>query len=149
MASVDSVLAAKRAGFVGLGRPCFPRDNRALGTYARVVGVEPSICEATDRYNRLHADRMAGDLLSKGLEHYVIDDVAYKPKCPVDIIGESQPMEICKRLVRAGKKVTIRGRYGIVDLVKRTYGRVFQYDILQEEGSDIKETCNPLSSYER
>jgi hypothetical protein len=45
--------------------------------------------------------------------------------------------------------VTIRDRYGIVDLVKRTYGRVFQYDILKEEGSDIKETCNPLSSYKR
>ena len=131
----------------GFGGPCFPRDNRALGTYARMVGVEPTICEATDSYNRLHADRMAEDLLSKDLEHYVIDDVAYKQKCPVDIIEESQPIEIGKRLVRAGKKVTIRDRYGIVDLVKRTYGRVFQYDILQEEGYDIKDTCNPLSSY--
>ena len=32
-------------------------------------------------------------------------DVAYRPRCPVDIIEESQPLEVAKYLVRHGKKV--------------------------------------------
>lgn len=92
----------------GFGGPCFPRDNRALGRYARKVGVTPTICDATDDYNVLHADIMAKALLDQELPEYVISDVAYKPNCPVDIIEESQPLEVAKKLVRAGKKVTIR-----------------------------------------
>mmetsp|Transcript_3466 Transcript_3466/g.11744 ORF Transcript_3466/g.11744 Transcript_3466/m.11744 type:complete len:397 (+) Transcript_3466:2885-4075(+) len=133
----------------GFGGPCFPRDNRALGVYAHSVGVEPTICEATDKYNRLHADIMSNVLLSQNLDHYVISDVAYKPKCPVDIIEESQPLEIARKLVRAGKRVTIRDRKAIVQLVQRTYGRIFDYEIFGS--ADVAETTmsNPLSSYKK
>lgn len=134
----------------GFGGPCFPRDNRALGCYARSVGVEPTICDATDLYNRLHADAMANVLLAKGLDEYVINDVAYKPRCPVDIIEESQPLEVAKRLVRAGKRVIINDRSAIIQLVKRTYGRIFGYEI--DDGSvDKLDTTmgNPLSSYRK
>ena len=132
----------------GFGGPCFPRDNRALGTYARKVGIVPEVCEATDRYNKLHAQVMANDLLSQGLARYTIADVAYKPNCPVDIIEESQPLEVAKLLVRAGKSVTIRDRPSIIDLVQRTYGRIFSYE-LNETESDVPKTVNPLSSYAR
>lgn len=132
----------------GFGGPCFPRDNRALGIYARKVGVHPEICEATDRYNRLHADIMAKGLLSQGLDEYTISDVAYKPRCPVDIIEESQPLEVAKRLVQAGKSVTIRDRSAIVELVRRTYGRMFRYDVTDSNGAAANTNMgNPLSSY--
>ena len=72
--------ACLKAGY-GFGGPCFPRDNRALGTYARRRGVEPTICDATDEYNRRHAEAMAELLLAQELERYTIRDVAYKPGC--------------------------------------------------------------------
>lgn len=132
----------------GFGGPCFPRDNRALGTYARKVGILPEICDATDSYNKLHANTMANILLAKNLDEYIIEDVAYKPKCPVDIIEESQPIEVAKLLVRAGKRVTIKDRRTIVDLVKRTYGRIFSYEVNEVLVDSVK-TDNPLSSYKR
>lgn len=47
----------------GFGGPCFPRDNRALGHYSKLVGVEPLLTTAADRYNVLHAEIMAQNLL--------------------------------------------------------------------------------------
>lgn len=132
----------------GFGGPCFPRDNRALGTYARMVGIEPEICDATDRYNKLHANVMARQLLATGVEQHVISDVAYKPRCPVDIIEESQPIEVAKHLVRAGKTVTIRDRHAIIDLVRRTHGRIFSYEVIDEDVF-VEKTENPTSSYKR
>eukprot|EP01062_Namystynia_karyoxenos_P016577 TRINITY_DN16056_c0_g1_i1.p1 TRINITY_DN16056_c0_g1~~TRINITY_DN16056_c0_g1_i1.p1 ORF type:complete len:448 (+),score=200.81 TRINITY_DN16056_c0_g1_i1:94-1344(+) len=113
----------------GFGGPCFPRDNRALGNYARKVGIEPLICSATDKYNEYHADVMTRALLDQGLDHYVITDVAYKRCCPVDIIEESQPLLVATNLVKAGKKVTIRDRQGIVSLVQRHFGCLFLYEV--------------------
>ena len=141
----------------GFGGPCFPRDNRALGHHARNVGVQPLVSEATDKFNVLHADFMAAELLKQGKDHYVVEDVAYKPKCPVDIIEESQPLEVAKRLVRAGKRVTIRDRSGIVELTRRTYGSMFEYESTDapEGGSPSKrakpnpDSGNPMSSYRR
>ena len=116
-----------RPGY-GFGGPCFPRDNRALGSYARAVGVEPHLCDATDAANRQHSVLMAEMLLTQGLERYVIADVAFKPGCRVDVIEESQPLEVAKLLARAGKRVAIRDRAAIIALVRRTYGRLFEYE---------------------
>lgn len=115
----------------GYGGPCFPRDNRALGNYARSVGIDPKICDATDEYNNFHADVMTKALLDQNLSHYVISDVAYKRKCPVDIIEESQPLRVAKNLVKHGKTVTIRDRQGIVAQVQRHFGRLFLYEVAE------------------
>lgn len=50
----------------GFGGPCFPRDNRALGCYATIVGIRPLLTTATDDYNAFHAAIMADKLLSEG-----------------------------------------------------------------------------------
>ena len=136
----------------GFGGPCFPRDNRALGLYARKVGIEPEICDATDRYNRRHADIMAKSMLEQDLDEYVIRDVAYKPKCPVDIIEESQPLEVAKKIVQKGKKVTISDRSAIIELVRRTHGRMFSYCIESTDKRTLDlnvDMGNPLSSYKK
>jgi nucleotide sugar dehydrogenase len=134
----------------GFGGPCFPRDNRALGVYAKKVGIEPVICDATDRYNQLHAVTMADALLKQKLTHYIISDVAYKPRCPVDIIEESQPLEVAKILVRAGKEVTIRDRNAIIELVRRSYGRTFHYECIDSVANEPNTSMgNPLSSYSK
>ena len=140
-----------RPGY-GFGGPCFPRDNRALGSYARAVGVEPHLCDATDAANRQHSVLMAEMLLTQGLERYVIADVAFKPGCRVDFIEESQPLEVAKLLARAGKRVAIRDRAAIIALVRRTYGRLFEYettDGAQRAPPPNLTMGNPHSSYQR
>lgn len=51
----DSRVGSKylRPGY-GFGGPCFPRDNRALGGYAKSIGVQPLLPIATDDYNKMH-----------------------------------------------------------------------------------------------
>lgn len=121
----------------GFGGPCFPRDNRALGTHARNVGVNPCISDATDEFNKLHADYIANRMLATGEDRFVMEDVAYKPRCPVDIIEESHKLEVAKRLARRGKRVLIRDRAAIVGLVRRTYGAMFDYEVEEEDaGAD-------------
>jgi UDPglucose 6-dehydrogenase len=148
----------------GFGGPCFPRDNRALGTHARNVGVDPCVSDATDKFNMLHADYIADRMIKTGQDTFVIEDVAYKPRCPVDIIEESHKIEVAKRLVRKGKKVIIKDRPAIVELVRRTYGLMFEYEVEQpkEEPSNgngsakkkarmepTSDMGNPMSSYIR
>lgn len=112
----------------GFGGPCFPRDNRALGLYAKSVGINPMLMTATDEYNFYHADRMAEKLLEEDKEEYVFEDVAYKPQCPVPIVEESQPLAVACRLVKAGKKVLIRDRRIIVDAARKEWGKIFSYE---------------------
>ena len=144
-----------RAGY-GFGGPCFPRDNRALGSYARSVGVTPHVPEATDASNKEHAANMAEAMLASGAEGYTIGDVAFKPRCPVDVIEESQPLEVAKILARRGRAVTIEDRPGIIELVRRTYGRLFSYvetgDPAGGGGAKAEPNTtmgNPGSSYNR
>ena len=131
-----------------------PEVEEALRT-SKLLRATLSLREVIDHADivfTLHADIMAKSLLDQGLYEYKISDVAYKPNCPVDIIEESQPLEIAKRLVRAGKKVTISDRAAIVHLVRRTYGRLFDYEICDAAArgiAPIPDTTmgNPLSSY--
>jgi len=134
----------------GFGGPCFPRDNRALGHHAHIVGVSACISQATDEFNLIHADLLAQNYLASGQDEYVFTDVAYKKNCPVDIIEESHPLEVAKRVAKAGKKVTIRDRRGIVELVRRTYGSMFSYEVTDQLDSGPNVNWgNPMSSYRR
>ena len=132
----DARVGAKflRPGY-GFGGPCLPRDNRALGAHARGVGVTPAIPEATDAANEEHARLMARALLDQGLSRYTISDVAYKSRCPVVSIEESQPLVVARLLVEAGKTVTIRDREGIVALCRRQHGDMFLYDVVEGTAS--------------
>jgi UDP-glucose 6-dehydrogenase len=112
----------------GFGGPCFPRDNRALGGYAKTVGIDAMLMKATDAYNQYHAGLMAKALADENRDVYIVEDVAYKPKCPVPIIEESQPLEVAARLRQLGKKVIIRDRPFIIREVKKEFGDLFQYE---------------------
>src|SRR5262249_49535582 len=45
-------------GGLGLGGPCFPRDNVAFSAMARRRGVEATLADATDAVNRQQVRRM-------------------------------------------------------------------------------------------
>lgn len=118
----------------GFGGPCFPRDNRALGRYANSIGVSPTVFEATDKSNKEHAKMMAEriyeDCIHEGVREYVFTDVAYKPRCAVPIIEESQPLVVAKLVRKKGIIVTIKDRKSIIEKVQKRYGRLFRYEIV-------------------
>jgi len=48
----------------GFGGPCFPRDNRALASFAEKVGVQALLPKATEKYNREHAKVFSDTILA-------------------------------------------------------------------------------------
>jgi len=133
---LDAVGCDKRIGNKCLtpgysyGGPCFPRDNRALGYYANLVGIKPLLPEATDKINNLHIDKQIRDYIKENRDNYIIEDVAYKSNCPVPIIEESAKLKIAMGLVNQGKKVIIIDRDFIINEVKQKYGDIFEYQIV-------------------
>jgi nucleotide sugar dehydrogenase len=118
-----------KAGY-GFGGPCFPRDNRALGNYAQAVGITPYIPQATDTANREHAQHMADRLLSEDRELYIFNDVAYKDRCAVPIIEESQKLAVAAKLADTGKRICIADTEAIINEVQRVFGTAFEYQII-------------------
>lgn len=56
---MDSRIGTKfLTGATPYGGPCFPRDNRALGAYARDLDVETDLIDATDSANTWHIARI-------------------------------------------------------------------------------------------
>lgn len=114
----------------GFGGPCFPRDNRALGSYAQQIGIEPIIPQSTDISNKLHTQCMIEQLLKENLDEYVFKGVTYKDNCTVPIIEESQKLIIAAALAKHGKKVTIVDTPAVITEVQQTFGNIFNYDII-------------------
>ena len=112
----------------GFGGPCFPRDNRALGNYASLLGIEPILFRATDQSNDLHAEYQARKLLDQNLNQYVFEDVCYKSNCPVPIIENSQKLAIAKMIAESGKMVTILDSESVIVKVKHDYFNIFNYN---------------------
>lgn len=104
----DTRIGAKYLkGALGYGGPCFPRDNVALATLARSLGLRADVAEATDAINRRQVDRIVG--LVKRLAGEAADvavlGLSYKPDTPV--VEESQGVMIAKALAQAGHAVFI------------------------------------------
>ncbi len=92
-------------GGLGYGGPCFPRDNVALGFFARALDYDASLAETTDRFNRSLADTI-GDSLSSNLapgSTVTILGLAYKPHSHV--VEESQAIYLAKKLASFGYRV--------------------------------------------
>ena len=111
----------------GYGGPCFPRDNRALNTYAKQVGIDLLISRATDQANKLHAEFMTNQLLAEAKDEYTFENVTYKENCLVPIIEESQKLEVAAGLASRGMRVVIRDNKIVCDLVSQKYGTLFEY----------------------
>lgn len=92
-------------GGMGYGGPCFPRDNVALGYFARTLDARASLAETTDTFNRSMADRITERLRSmiKHGETVAILGLAYKPKSHV--VEESQGIYLANALSQAGARV--------------------------------------------
>ena len=127
----DSRIGSKylKPGY-GFGGPCFPRDNRALGSYIKKIGIAPLIPQATDNANKLHAKFMAERLLAQNLEQYVFEDVNYKDNCEVIILEESQKLAVAQEIAKQGKRVLIRDKKNVISEVQQKFGNLFEYQTI-------------------
>jgi UDPglucose 6-dehydrogenase len=105
---LDTRIGAKYLrGAVSYGGPCFPRDNKAFGVFARDLGAEPLLAEATDAVNIAQTDRLARGVQSrlKAGDAVGILGLAYKPD--TGVIDESPGVALAKLLAEAGYEVRV------------------------------------------
>ncbi|HKK73863.1 MAG TPA: nucleotide sugar dehydrogenase [Saprospiraceae bacterium] len=116
----------------GFGGPCFPRDNRALGIFARNSGHQLLIGEATDQVNQQHLAFQ----FQQHLEHFppeqtiVFDSVSYKPDST--LLVESQQLALAVKLAKAGRRVKIRERKAITEQLDQQYPGLFELEARDE-----------------
>lgn len=92
-------------GGLGYGGPCFPRDNVALGFFARSIDYKASLAETTDLLNRSLAIKLGESLssiLQPGSTVFVLG-LAYKPHSHV--VEESQAIYLARKLAADGFRV--------------------------------------------
>lgn len=92
-------------GALGYGGPCFPRDDLALGHFARSVGTTAELPDATDRANRRVVEALLERLrpLAGSGRTAAVLGLAYKPGTPVT--EASQALELAQGLARTGATV--------------------------------------------
>jgi UDPglucose 6-dehydrogenase len=94
-------------GAISYGGPCFPRDNKAFSVFARDLGAEPLLAEATDAVNVAQTDRLARVVQSrlKSGNAVGILGLAYKPD--TGVIEESPGVALARLLGNAGYEVRV------------------------------------------
>jgi nucleotide sugar dehydrogenase len=106
----------------GFGGPCFPRDNRALGIYAKDKNCASDISDATDICNKKHLEFMINSFVGDSI---IIQGVTYKPNSM--ILEESQQLAYAVGLAKRGVKVTIIDTPFVIKQVEKIYGDLFIY----------------------
>jgi nucleotide sugar dehydrogenase len=110
---IDSVLSAiggdsrigkkyMKYGF-GFGGPCLPRDNRALGQYAKELGMELNLPLTVDEFNKEHALFLKDFFIKQNPDKsvpFVMKYITYKRG--TDILEESQQFKLCLDLLEEG-----------------------------------------------
>jgi nucleotide sugar dehydrogenase len=126
----DSRIGSKYLKYgYGFGGPCFPRDNRAFGIYASVIGIDALISKATDESNEDHLYHQVKFFKEK-MPHrespVIFDTVTYKPEST--ILEESQQLKFAVELAYHGYEVIIRERPQVIEEIKKLYGNKFKYE---------------------
>jgi len=127
---LDARIGNKCLGYgFGFGGPCFPRDNRAFGTFCEEHGIYPHISYATDNSNKSHLIYQLKDFVANNPDQskeILFESVTYKPN--TDIIEESQKLKFAVELQRFGYKVRIKDSVNVISQLKRLYGDKFSYE---------------------
>lgn len=125
---LDAIGADQRVGSkctrygYGYGGPCFPRDNRALGVYAKEQDCSIHISDATDECNADHLKFMVDSFVGDEAE---FSSVTYKPEST--ILEESQQLAYAVALANKGVTVTISETPEVIEELKRLHGELFNY----------------------
>jgi UDPglucose 6-dehydrogenase len=97
------------SGALAYGGPCFPRDNKAFAYFARQIGCEARLAEATDTENRHQNERIIA-LIKERLgkvrgKRIAMLGLTYKPD--TDVIEESAAVYIASALVKEGAELSV------------------------------------------
>jgi UDPglucose 6-dehydrogenase len=115
----------------GFGGPCFPRDNRAFGLFAKDAGVEPYISRATDLSNNDHIYQQVKYWeklkIGESFPEIRIESVSYKPEST--LLTESQQLKLAITLRKRGFDILISERETVIEQLKKEFGDFFQYSI--------------------
>ena len=118
-----------RPGY-SFGGPCFPRDTQALALFVNQSNINNELLLSTTKYNNVHIEFMTQQLLEENRNEYLIENICYKENSKIPMIEESAKLKIAKRLVEAGKKVTIKDEIQLINEVKKEYGNIFNYNFI-------------------
>jgi UDPglucose 6-dehydrogenase len=86
-------------GSLGYGGPCFPRDNSALTTLARSLGVPAPLPEATDRINQDQVPRLANLVKACLPPRGCVGILGLAYKVGTNVIERSQGVELAQSLL--------------------------------------------------
>jgi UDPglucose 6-dehydrogenase len=93
---------------LGWGGSCFPKDLKAFITYARKIGFDPTLIQATYKANqdqvKFTVQKVQDALKSLKGKTIAILGLAFKPN--TDDMRDARSIEIIKQLLRKGAKVT-------------------------------------------
>lgn len=100
---LDSRIGGKYLkGAIGYGGPCFPRDNLALATFTRSVGLSATLAEATDTFNRQQVQwivELVKSYLPPGGKVGILG-LTYKPNS--DVVEKAQGLLLAQALTNEG-----------------------------------------------
>jgi UDPglucose 6-dehydrogenase len=92
----------------GFGGPCLPRDNRALGHYAKKVGLRVNLPYTVDDFNTQHSEFLKNHVMSLNSDKstpFVFEYISYKKG--TDMLVESQQLKLAKELLSEGYLLNI------------------------------------------
>ena len=105
------------SGGLAYGGPCFPRDNKAFANFARKVGCEARLSEATDRENEHQNERIVA-LVKQKLgkikgRKIAILGLTYKPNS--EVVEESAAVKITGNLLKKGAILSVYDPAGMAN----------------------------------
>lgn len=102
----DSRIGSKYIrGGLGFGGPCFPRDNAAMLSLSRRLGVSFPLAGATDQANHEIPERIADLVASKAPAQGRIAILGLSYKADTPVIEESQAITIIDLLAKRGFEI--------------------------------------------
>jgi UDPglucose 6-dehydrogenase len=121
MLGFDSRIGRKYlSGALAYGGPCFPRDNKAFSFFAKTVGCEARLAQATDKENQHQNDRIVAWVKEmttpiKGKKIAVLG-LTYKPN--TDVVEEAAPLKIIQALRDEGAAISVYDPAGMLGAKK-------------------------------
>jgi len=125
-------------GFSGV---CLPRDNKALGIHASKVGVSSTFQEIIDTTNKRHLEYLYNYFVKANPNKevpFIFYQLSYKSG--VDILTESQPLQLCLLFLESGYMVNIIESDGVIEqarVILKDYENLVSYND-DKTGFEIK-----------
>jgi len=96
-------------GALGYGGPCFPRDTRALSTFARQIRCQAKLTQATEEVNKHQSGRIVALIKQKigKVEGKTIAILGLTYKPGTDIVEESDAIKIAGALLQERAKLRV------------------------------------------